>query len=179
MSGVAASRKRFAYPIFALLALFWATATGNALAEESDSSLGQAVAKQRASEKPPADHVRVQGTWQIESFRNDGATVPKKALKHMRVVIDKDSFALQNRGKDSLQLNYKLKSGGKPMSIGRFDTTHELDPGKPISQLGIFQFDGKRLRIAIAGAGQPRPKDFKSADASLFELVKQPKKVRK
>lgn len=159
---------------------------------------GAAVASKgpSAETKKVPDHERMQGSWRIVSFTNDGAKVSKDALKHMGVIMKKDNFSIQNAGNTTLQFRYNCKPGAKAKSkpsptkdkaktkgkvkgkakvepLGSFDTTHSLQPGKSISQLGIYAFDGDRLRISIAPAGKPRPTDFEAATGqSLFELVR-------
>ena len=40
------------------------------------------------------------------------------------------------------------------------DTTHEIDPGKPIVQLAIYSLDGDELKVCLEAAGKPRPTKF-------------------
>jgi len=64
-----------------------------------------------------------------------------------------------------ITLKYTLNSSQTPKHI---DTTHELDPGKPIIQLGIYSLDGDTLTLSIASAEAPRPKGFSNkADVSF------------
>jgi hypothetical protein len=54
------------------------------------------------------------------------------------------------------------------------DTTHEIDPGKPIVQLAIYSLDGDELKVCLEAAGKPRPTKFvsKAGDTSVVWVLK-------
>jgi hypothetical protein len=54
------------------------------------------------------------------------------------------------------------------------DTTHEIDPGKPIVQLAIYALDGDDLKLCLEAAGKPRPTRFESkkGDTTVMWVLK-------
>ena len=80
-------------------------------------------------EKPVKDELRVQGTWTLVSVRHEGEKVPKEKLTEMRCTITDKHITIGKVGQDPMGFEYTLDATKTPKAI---DTTHELDPGKPI-----------------------------------------------
>ena len=59
------------------------------------------------------------------------------------------------------------------------DTTHELDPGKPIVQLGIYSLKGETLKLSLAAAGMTRPRSFNEKTATTITLRRAKAPVKK
>ena len=124
------------------------------------------------------DEERIQGTWTVLSFRDGGKELSKQELAQVRFVITEKRISFGKIGQERMGFNYTLDSTKTPKAI---DTTHELDPGKPIVQLGIYAFEGETLKLSFASAGMSRPKDFdeKTATTSILKRVKGPEKKPK
>jgi uncharacterized protein (TIGR03067 family) len=77
-----------------------------------------------------------------------------------------------------MQMKYKLDSTQKPKAI---DTTHEIDLGKLILQLGVYSLDGDTLKLRLESAGKPRPAklETKAKDMSVLFVLKREKKRAK
>lgn len=128
--------------------------------------------------KQVKDEKLIQGEWSVTSFRQDGKDLPKQMLTQVRFVITEKRISFGTIGQDPMGFNYTLDSAKTPAAI---DTTHELAPGKPIVQLGVYSLEGDTLKLSITGAGKARPKDFNDKAATTFILrrVKVPEKKPK
>jgi len=121
--------------------------------------------------KPMRDREVIQGSWRLVSLRQEGMEVPKTELAQVYFTITEGTISFGKVGQDASGFHYTLNSKKRPKTI---DTTHTLDPGKPIVQLGIYSLDGETLRLSIAGAGMARPEGFdeKTATTLILERTK-------
>ena len=101
-----------------------------------------------------------------------------KVPDDFRVVITADALSM-NPGKDAdfsiPKRKYTLDASKR---LKAMDTSHELDPGKPIVQLAIYALDGDELKLCLARAGEPRPTKFesKAGDATVVWVLKRVQK---
>ncbi len=113
-----------------------------------------------SGDKPKSDHDLIQGTWKVVSTEESGKM--PKVPADFRVVITADMLSM-NPGKDAdfsiPSRKYTLDASKRPKAM---DTSHELDPGKPIVQLAIYALDGDELKLCLGRAGEPRPTKFES-----------------
>lgn len=128
--------------------------------------------------KQVKDQELIQGNWKVTSFHHDGKELPKQDLAQLRFVITEKRISFGPIGQDPMGFNYTLDSTKTPAAI---NTTHELDPRKPIVQLGIYSLEGETLKLSLTGAGMGRPKNFDEKAATTFILrrlkapIKRPK----
>lgn len=108
-----------------------------------------------------SDQERIQGTWEVVSGETNGKAMPDAV--GMKFVFTKDVWRIGKDGKDGLAVKYTLDPTKAPKAI---DTTHELDPGKPIVQLGIYELKEDALKISLEAAGRGRPATFESKAGS-------------
>jgi len=136
------------------------------------------IAASPKAAKQVKDQELIQGTWKVTSFHDYGEEMPKQELAKLRVVITEDRVSFGAIGQDPMCVNYTLNSAKKPAEI---DTTHELDPGKPFVQLGIYSLEGDTLKLSLTGAGKARPKNFNEKSTSTFILrrIKAPNRKSK
>jgi uncharacterized protein (TIGR03067 family) len=122
-----------------------------------------------AKDNAPSDQDQILGTWEIVSSHEAGKDV-SETYRAMKVVFTRDRLKLmpKDQTQDALQLKYKLDPMKKPKHI---DTTHELDPGKPISQLGIYELDGDNLKICLEAADRGRPDKFETKPNGSAHLM--------
>lgn len=113
------------------------------------------------------DEKLIQGYWLATSVRQDGKKLPKKQTAQTCVVVTEKRLSFGKIGGELMSVNYTLDSTKTP---GALDTTHELSPGKPIVQLGIYSLEGSRLKLSIASAGKARPKRFREKAATTLVL---------
>ena len=119
--------------------------------------------------KQVKDEQLMQGNWIVASSRHDGEALPKQELAQVRFVITEKRISFGRIGQDPMGFHYTLDSTKTPAAI---DITHELSPGKPIVQLGIYSLEGDTLKLSLAGAGKARPKNFNEKSATTFILTR-------
>ncbi len=108
-------------------------------------------------DKPKSDDDLIQGTWKVVSAHEAGNV--REVPDGLRFVVTADRLSIASGKCDPLGVSYKLDATTRPRSM---DTSHELDPGKPIVQLAIYALDGDELKLCIASAGKARPTTFES-----------------
>ncbi|MBA4067737.1 MAG: hypothetical protein C0501_29365 [Isosphaera sp.] len=141
-----------------------------------------------ADDKPKSDREALVGTWKIVEYHDDGAErmgrlVPRPLTpkdgpeKYPRLVFTADACYVLRPGKDGgvreltaglTNVNWKavkLDETAKPKAIDI--TPHKKDPAaKDVVLPGIYELDGKKLRIAWnetpAQSKHLRPTEFKS-----------------
>ncbi|HYV39571.1 MAG TPA: TIGR03067 domain-containing protein [Gemmataceae bacterium] len=130
------------------------------------------LAAEQQGAKPKTDHELIQGTWQVVSAQEAGKS--PKIPDDLRFVITADTLFIKPGKDDAIGMKYKLDPSMKPKAM---DTTHEIDPGKPISQLAIYTLDGDELKVCLEAAGKPRPMKFESkpGDTTIVWVLKRAK----
>ena len=68
-------------------------------------------------------------------------------------------MALHKAGRDE-EMTFVIRKGGDK---GEIDFTLTAGPDKGKTSRGIYSLEGDTLRIAYAGPGEERPKDFTTA----------------
>ena len=123
-------------------------------------------------EKAKSDHELIQGTWKVVSAQEAGKA--PKIPDDLRFVITADTLFIKPGKDDPIGMKYKLDASKKPKAM---DTTHEIDPGKPISQLAIYALDGDELKLCLEAAGKPRPTKFesKAGETTIVWVLKRAK----
>jgi uncharacterized protein (TIGR03067 family) len=109
-----------------------------------------------ADEKTKTDQEMIQGTWEVVSAESNGKAAD---FVGMKFVFTKDLWKMHKDGQDAIAVEYKLDPTKKPKAI---DTSHELDPGKPIVQLGIYELKGDMLKLSLEAAARGRPEKFET-----------------
>jgi uncharacterized protein (TIGR03067 family) len=138
-------------------------------------------APSRPGEKPRSDRELIQGTWEVVSSTEAGKNVPADKTRAVQFIFTADTLTIKPAGargpKDTLGMKYRLDPTSKPRAI---DTSHEIDPGKPIVQLGIYSLEGDTLKLCLEAAGKPRPTRFESrvGESSVGFVLRRVKKAR-
>ena len=121
---------------------------------------------------PRQEQQRLIGTWNIVHLEDRGLVVPKGARPGVDVTIDTAHLSL-NVSVRQLKAVYVLHPGQTPRGID----LAEVDPGGKRSSrltLGIYTFEGQRLKLCLADPGRARPTEFKtSRDSGTILLVLQ------
>jgi len=125
-----------------------------------------------ADEKSTSDKEMIQGTWVVVSVEEAGQW--RSGEVGLKAVFTTDTLTFQRDKQDPMQMKYKLDSTQKPKAI---DTTHEIDLGKLILQLGVYSLDGDTLKLRLESAGKPRPDklETKAKDTSVLFVAKRAK----
>ena len=123
-----------------------------------------------AAEDAAKDKQSIQGTWQVVSAIQEGKEAAERNGWFFEITADKLTMKMAREMAEGLTLDYRLDPSATPKAI---DTTHELDPGKPIVQKGIYELSGDTLKLHFEAAGKKPPATFDSkpgGTSSLFIL---------
>lgn len=101
------------------------------------------------------DRKAIQGTWKFVSVSEGGKK--RDMPEGIRVTFNKELMMMHYPDKQQSGWKYKIDPSKDPREM---EWLPEEDPGHPIEQPGIYELKGDRLRIHMAAAGTPRPKNF-------------------
>jgi uncharacterized protein (TIGR03067 family) len=87
----------------------------------------------------------------------DGHPIEASMVKYGKRVTRGNQTTVQFGPQVFMKATFKLDPAKSPREID-FLHTQGMHTGK--TQLGIYEWDGKRLRLSSATPGQPRPTDF-------------------
>jgi uncharacterized protein (TIGR03067 family) len=99
----------------------------------------------------------LEGEWSMVSGFMDGHPIEGSMVKYGKRVTRGNQTTVQFGGQVFMKATFSLDSAKSPREID-FVHTQGMHAGK--TQLGIYECDGKRLRLSSATPGQPRPADF-------------------
>jgi uncharacterized protein (TIGR03067 family) len=118
------------------------------------------------------DQESLQGTWQVVSFKVEGAQgPPEEVIKTMKLTIKGDKMSHGGAGGRTEEATFTLDATQQPKTL---DMTPTAGPDKGKSILGIYQLDGDTLKICAAKPETARPKEFKEGkEAVLLELKRE------
>ncbi len=134
-----------------------------------------ALAADGKDEKPKSDKELIQGTWDVVSSTEAGRAVPAENTRNLQIIFTADMMSFRPKDaknpKDTTSIQYTLDPTKDPKEI---DTSHELDPGKPILQLGIYSLERDTLKLNLEAAGKPRPTklESKAGDTGILFVLK-------
>ena len=119
------------------------------------------------------DVKRMQGDWMVKTMRVDGMDLPTLDAQALFRTVEGERYAVSRYAKVIGQGTFKLDATKSPKTI---DSTPVAKPGgksseppKPI--LGIYEFDGDKMRICNSRPGQPRPKNFEAKRFTGHTLI--------
>lgn len=122
-----------------------------------------------ANEPKDADDLKkMQGDWMVVSMTLDGTKMPDEEAQILFRTIDGNKYSVFRYSKLVGQGTFKIDATQNPKRI-ESTPTGPSDKVKPI--LGIYEFDGERLRICNAPPGRERPTSFESKEGSEFTLI--------
>jgi uncharacterized protein (TIGR03067 family) len=104
------------------------------------------------------DLKRMQGDWRVVSMNSGGMKVPDEDAQALFRTVEGDRYTVSRYSKQISQGVLKIDASKTPKTI---DSTPAGPADKVQPILGIYEFDGDRLRISNAQPGKPRPTDFK------------------
>jgi uncharacterized protein (TIGR03067 family) len=109
------------------------------------------------------DRQALQGTWKVVSLVNDGKEVPADKIRGARLTFEGDRYTLKG-GEEGFRGTFKLDASQKPR---RIDTTFLAEDDREKGKAwGIYELDGKRLRITWSQESGNRPREFASKPES-------------
>jgi uncharacterized protein (TIGR03067 family) len=124
-----------------------------------------AAADDEASRK---DLEKMQGDWAAAALTVDGTRVADDDAQALFRTVKGDAYTVsrydQLRGKGT----FKIDATKSPKTIDA--TPANAKPGAP-PLLGIYEFDGEKLKTCFAAPGKERPKDFSCSAGSGHTLT--------
>ena len=116
------------------------------------------------ADAPPGDSKkdleRMQGDWACDSYVVDGTQLPADDAQGYFRTIKGEAYTVARYKKVLGRGTFKLDAGQKPKAIDA------LPDGRDKPLLGIYEFDGDKLKLCIAGPGKERPTAFAAAEGS-------------
>jgi uncharacterized protein (TIGR03067 family) len=118
------------------------------------------------------DREQMQGDWAAVSYVRDGMPLP-----------DDDAQALFRtvKGSEYTVFHFRRSIGRGTFTLDATQTPHTIDyrpaprPGQPADSvkplLGIYEWDGEKLRTCVAPPGRGRPSGFASTEENGFTLA--------
>jgi uncharacterized protein (TIGR03067 family) len=113
-----------------------------------------------------ADLKRMQGDWMVAMMKLSGEEQPADVAQSLYRTVEGDQYRISRYTKVIGRGTFKIDAAQSPKTIDSTPTElqgAEQSDSKPI--LGIYEFDGDKLRVCNARPGQPRPKSF---DAKMY-----------
>jgi uncharacterized protein (TIGR03067 family) len=101
------------------------------------------------------DLKKFQGQWVAVSVELNGKAVPDEAVKSVKVTVKGNKVTIKE-GDMTSEGKFTLDPTKKPKQID--GTAKEGD--KEVKTIGIYEFDGDKVKICYALAGKERPKEF-------------------
>jgi uncharacterized protein (TIGR03067 family) len=129
--------------------------------------VGLFLVSELRSEDPQRDKARLQGTWKMDSYIDEGKPDPQFAGAVQTFTGDK--YVVKVGEKTIRQGAFKIDASKTPKHI---DLLPAAGPYKGKTLAGIYVLDGDRLHTCFPEPGQPRPAKFDSAAGSGNSEVK-------
>jgi uncharacterized protein (TIGR03067 family) len=109
------------------------------------------------------DLKRMQGDWVVVSMEVDGMKIPDADAMALFRSVKGDQYTVSRYRKVAGKGTIKLDVTKKPRAI---DALPAGASGEGKSLLGIYEFDGKKLKLCFARPGLARPTQFVSKEDS-------------
>lgn len=118
---------------------------------------------------------RLQGEWSMVSGEHDGNKLPEELVNTAKRVCKGEETTLTIGGQMFMKATFKIDNSKKPMTI---DYTLLEGPNKGKKQLGIYEWDGDKVRFCFATPDNERPTDFTTKEGSnrILSVWKKAKK---
>lgn len=121
----------------------------------------------------PTDIDQLQGTWLVTSLTESGKAVPKDELDVMEIIVEKEKFTVNEKGKTIAQYQIKLDTKKTPKHI---DFTHLIGEDKGKTEPGIYAVEKDQIKFCMDDAKKGRPEKFEGPTLSILTLKKKPTK---
>ena len=114
------------------------------------------------------DLARMQGGWMVASMVVGGMKTPDDEAQTLFRTLDGDKYTVARFMKVVGKGTFKIDPTKTPKTIDSFPAGTS-DQAKSI--LGIYEFDGEKLKICNAAPGKPRPPTFEATVGSDRTLI--------
>jgi uncharacterized protein (TIGR03067 family) len=127
--------------------------------------------KEEATRK---DLERMQGDWAQVSMVVDGEKLGDDEAQALFRTIKGQEYTVARYKKTIGKGSFTLDAAKKPKTID----ARPAIAGQNITMLGIYEFDGEKLKLCFARAGRPRPTEFaaKKDSGHTFSVWEREKK---
>jgi uncharacterized protein (TIGR03067 family) len=126
-----------------------------------------------AADASAKDLAKMQGDWMVVSTTIDGSKLPDEEAQTLFRTVNGNAYTIFRFSKTISRGTFKIDATKTPKTI---DSTPAA-PSKAGPVLGIYEFDGKTLKICNGRPGMPRPTQFGPKEGSnQTEVVWQPEK---
>lgn len=155
--------------------------SGEVAAREANNSSPETSKEPKPT--PASEREKLEGEWEIVTMESEGANVPAKDMKELRIVFRGDEFIARSAsgiGKDRVS-KYKLDPTKSPKEID-ITSLEGPDAGKASACIYSLEADGQlRLCMAYFKDIDKRPKEFKTVagDGRMLMVLKQMEKPKK
>jgi uncharacterized protein (TIGR03067 family) len=114
------------------------------------------------------DLEKMQSDWVMASMVRDSEKIPDLDAQALFRSMKGNEYTVYRFDREAGKGTFKLQADQKPKKID-FYPANAPDKSKPM--LGIYEFDGERLRFCLAPPGQPRPTEFASKQGQMRTLA--------
>jgi uncharacterized protein (TIGR03067 family) len=145
-------------------------ATGHALQvlRRADSATS-AQPKMRDAAAAPEAPTELEGEWRLVSGFLNGKPMDDMMVRYGVRSFRGNRTTLKFGPQTYIDAIFTLDASQTPGAID-YSHTKGMYAGK--SQLGIYEYDGKTLKLASSPPGQPRPTDFEERGANTISIFK-------
>jgi uncharacterized protein (TIGR03067 family) len=109
------------------------------------------------------DMQRLEGNWSMVSGESNGTLMPENFLKGSKRVAKDGVTSVTIGGMPFMKAKFTVDPSKTPKTID-YTMLEGLTKGK--KQLGIYEFDGDRVKFCFASPGMARPTDFSAKTGS-------------
>jgi len=127
------------------------------------------------SDAAKAELAKFAGEWTMESGEINGQKMPDPLRAQFKRTVKADETLVMMGDQVFMRAQFAIDPAKKPKTI---DYLQLEGPTKGAKQLGIYEWDGERLKFCFASPGQVRPADF-SAPAGSGRTASMWKRVPK
>jgi uncharacterized protein (TIGR03067 family) len=134
------------------------------------------------SKPPPDDGLGpFQGEWVVLELNDRGKQIEAQKLSELTVTFDKDQLqkvqTIMGGGATTTALVGGSFEGGtfrvdNSKSPGECEVVRMYGPDLGKTQLGIFAFEDRKLKMCVGDLGGPRPADFVADQTSTLIVLK-------
>lgn len=120
-----------------------------------------------AEDAAAADLRQMQGDWMVATMKVNGKELSADEAQILFRTVEGNQYTVSRFSKPIAGGTFTLDASVTPRTID--STPAKSKDGTPL--LGIYEFDGEKLRICNARPGKPRPKTFKANLLSGHTLI--------
>ena len=114
------------------------------------------------------DMEKLQGDWAAFSMVRDGMSIPRDDAQAFFRSVKGDKYTVFRYDEAVNKWSFTIDATMKPKTM---DVTPEGTDDKAKASLGIYEFDGDKLKVCFAMPGKDRPTEFASKEGSGHALT--------